>query len=118
MIDCKRWDVVTALFPFTDAPIKKPRPMLILSNVTFNRSHGHVIGCMITTGANSTWPSDHRIADLPACGLSHPSLVRWKVFTLPTHLLGRRIGALAEGDKVSVAAMLARIMGWRREGDR
>jgi mRNA interferase MazF len=109
MIDCERWDVVTALFPFTEAPVRKPRPVLVLSNGTFNRSHGHVIGCMITTGANSRWPSDHRIADLPASGLSHPSVVRWKLFTLPARLLGRKIGALAERDRVGVAATLDRI---------
>jgi mRNA interferase MazF len=65
---------------------------------------------MITTGSNSRWPSDHRIADLPASGLSHPSVVRWKLFTLPGHLLGRRIGALAEADRASVAATMALIV--------
>ena len=64
MIDCDRWDVVTALFPFTDAPVSKPRPVLVLSNAAFNRAHAHVIGCMITTGARSRWPSDHAIRDL------------------------------------------------------
>ena len=111
MIDCERWDVVTALFPFTDAPVRKPRPVLVLSREGFNRRHGHVIGCMITTGAGSRWPSDHAIADLPATGLSHPSLVRWKVFTLPGPLLGRRIGTLGDVDRVGVTAHMAAILG-------
>jgi mRNA interferase MazF len=111
MTDCERWDVVTALFPFTDAPVKKPRPVLVLSHGGFNRRHGHVIGAMITTGAGSRWPSDHAIADLPAAGLSHPSLVRWKVFTLPVALLGRRIGALGAADRRHVAALQADVLG-------
>jgi mRNA interferase MazF len=111
MIDCERWDVLTALFPFTDVAVRKPRPVLVLSHDGFNRRHGHVISCMITTGAGSRWPSDHAIADLPATGLSHPSLVRWKVFTLPGALLGRRIGSLGEVDRAGVAAQMAAILG-------
>jgi mRNA interferase MazF len=111
MIDCERWDVVTALFPFTDAAARKPRPVLVLSRENFNRRHGHVIGCMITTGAGSRWPSDHAIADLGATGLSHPSLVRWKVFTLPGALLGRRIGTLGDVDRAGITAQMATILG-------
>jgi mRNA interferase MazF len=43
MIDCERWDVLTALFPFTDVAARKPRPVLVLSHDGFNRRHGHVI---------------------------------------------------------------------------
>lgn len=110
MIAFERWDVVTALFPFTDAPVRKPRPVLILSGGGFIRSHAHVIGCMITTGAGSRWPSDHVIAELVPCGLSHASVVRWKVFTLPIDLLGRRIGALSDLDRAGVAAGRAAIL--------
>lgn len=111
MMDCEQWDVVTALFPFTDIPVRKPWPVLVLSGAGFNRDHGHVVGCMITTGAGSQWPSDHPIADLAAAGLPHPSVVRWKVFTLPGALLGRRIGALSETDMRGVAARRTVILG-------
>lgn len=111
MIDFERWDVVTALFPFTDSENKKPRPVLVLSHGDFNRLHNHVVGCMITTGARSHWPTDHRIADLEATGLEHSSVVRWKVFTLPVALLGRRIGNLAGADRLAVAAVMDRVLG-------
>lgn len=110
MIACERWDVVTALFPFTDAAIRKPRPVLVLSNGAFNRAHGHVISAMITTGAKSRWQSDHAIAELATTGLTHASVVRWKLFTLPLTLLGRRIGDLAPRDRAVVADRLARIL--------
>jgi hypothetical protein len=44
-------------------------------------------------------------------GLPHPSLVRWKVFTLPGALLGRRIGSLGDFDRAGVAAQMAAILG-------
>jgi mRNA interferase MazF len=106
----ERWDVVTALFPFTDVAVRKPRPVLVLSNGGFNRRHAHVIGAMITTGAGSRWPSDHPITDLRAAGLSHASLVRWKVFTLPVAFLGRKIGELGDLDRGSLAETLTAIL--------
>lgn len=110
MIDFERWDVITALFPFVDALVRKPRPVLVLPNGAFNRAHAHLIGCMITTAAGGSWPSDHAIGDLPASGLSHPSVVRWKVFTLPAAVIGRRIGALSEADRTRVSARMATIL--------
>lgn len=106
----ERWDVVTALFPFTEVAARKPRPVVVLSNDSFNREHGHLICCMVTTGAGSTWPSDHRLVDLAACGLSHASLVRWKVFTLPISVVGKRIGALGGVDRGAVAARLGQVL--------
>jgi len=110
MIDCERWDVVTALFPFTETAVRKPRPVLVLSNRTFNRDHRHIMGAMITTAARSRWPSDHEITDLGTTGLEHASIVRWKLFTLPLALLGRRIGMLAPNDRANVATLQFQIM--------
>lgn len=105
-----RWDVVTALFPFTETAARKPRPVVVLSGADFNRDHGHVIACMITTGAGSHWPSDHQIADLAKAGLSHASVVRWKVFTLPLSVIGKQIGTLAAPDKGAIAARMAQVL--------
>jgi mRNA-degrading endonuclease toxin of MazEF toxin-antitoxin module len=111
MIDCDRWDVITALFPFVELPIRKPRPVLVLSRRAFNMAHAHVIGCMITTGAGTHWPSDCPIRDLRTAGLSHRSVVRWKVFTLPAALIGRRIGALSADDRVTMDVSVAAVIG-------
>ncbi len=110
MTDFDRWDVVTALFPFTDTNVKKPRPVLVLTDATFNRDHGHLIGSMITTGARSQWPSDYRIEHLSSTGLSHSSVVRWKIFTLPLALIGRKVGKLAHADSDEIAKSIARII--------
>jgi mRNA-degrading endonuclease toxin of MazEF toxin-antitoxin module len=110
MMAFERWDVVAALFPFTDVAVRRPRPVLVLSSAAFNREHGHVIGCMITRGARSRWPSDHAIRELGPTGLRHDSIVRWKLFTLPFSVISRRIGAVAAGDREPLSAKLAGIL--------
>jgi mRNA-degrading endonuclease toxin of MazEF toxin-antitoxin module len=105
-----RWDVVVALFPFTDIEVRKPRPVLVLSDRAFNQTHGHFIAAMITTGVDSQWPSDCRIEDLAACGLKHASLVRLKLFTLPLAVAPRRIGRLGAVDLNAVGPALAQVL--------
>lgn len=106
----ERWDIVTALFPFTDIAVRKPRPVLVLSERSFNRDHRHIIGGMITTGARSRWPSDHPIADLPPTGLGTASVVRWKLFTLPFSVIARRIGWLGEDDRSQIIVRASEIL--------
>lgn len=106
----KRWDVAVALFPFTESDQRKPRPVVVLSDSAFNEAHGHVIAAMITTGARSQWPGDHAIAELEPTGLSHASVVRWKLFTLPREIIARRIGALGSQDRGTCAAKMAGIL--------
>lgn len=97
-------DVVVGLFPFVDAPVRKPRPILIVSNAAFHNDHDRIIGAMITTGAGSAWPSDTPITDLAAAGLRHASLVRLKLFTLPAQAIATRIGALGARDAREIRA--------------
>lgn len=109
-VEFRRWDVAVALFPFTQSDQRKPRPILILSDAPFNGAHAHVIAAMITTGANTRWPSDHAIHDLSPTGLSCPSVVRWKIFTLPIAALSRKIGTFGPADKGLLAAAMAGIL--------
>lgn len=106
----ERYDVLTAFFPFVDVPVRKPRPVMVLSNSAFNAANGHVVTAMITTGAGSSWPSDQPIGDLAAAGLQHPSVIRCKLFTLPNGQIGRRIGHLAEPNRARLAAQFAAIL--------
>lgn len=106
----ERWDLVKALFPFTDVPVRKPRPVLVLSSGRFNHEHGHIIGCMITTAAGGRWASDIPITDLAKAGLARSSVVRWKMFTLPFDLIGGRIGSLGDEDRGPVAARMTQIL--------
>ena len=104
-----RGDVVVVPFPFVDASLAKRRPALILSGRSFNRENGHLLCAMITTATHSRWPSDHPIADLDSAGLAHASVVRFKLFTLPDHLIVRALGRMAGLDWKPVEAILSRV---------
>lgn len=110
-MDFERYDVLTALFPFVDVPVRKPRPVVVLSTRPFNGTHGHVVTAMITTGADSHWPSDVPIVDLAAAGLRHGSVIRCKLFTLPNGQIGRRIGHLGEPNRTRLALQMDAILG-------
>lgn len=98
---CSQWDVVTVPFPFTDKPVAKKRPALVLSNTAFNRS-GNTVLAMITTKGHRPWPGDSEIEEYSAAGLNLQCQVRLKVFTLDNRLLLKRIGHLSENDSKKV----------------
>jgi mRNA interferase MazF len=100
---CDVGDVVVVPFPFVDVAAEKRRPSLILSRAAFNAAHGHSICAMITTAAQTRWPSDVAIRDFSAAGLSRPCVIRWKVFTLPNDYILKRAGRLAARDRRAVA---------------
>lgn len=97
------WDVVVARFPFSDVAAAKVRPALVLSNPGFVRESEHVILAMITTAKSSAWPGDVPITDLGLAGLTAPSVVRMKIFTLDLRIVPRKIGMLGPRDRRAVA---------------
>ena len=84
-----RFDIVVVPFPFTDKAAQKRRPALVISDSkAFNQPAGHSVMAMITSAGNAPWPLDTHITDLKSAGLSAPSVVRMKLFTLD-HQIGR-----------------------------
>jgi len=65
---------------------------------------------MITSAAHHPWPGDHRLSDPGAAGLTKPSVVRWKLFTLDNRLLVRAIGRLSEDDRHAVGEKLKQVL--------
>ena len=106
-----QFDTVVVPFPFTDKAAVKRRPALTISTRDFNASHQQAIFAMITTTAQSAWPSDLRIRDLDAAGLKIPCVLRLKLFTLETALVLRRLGRLGDGDRQAARVMLADNLG-------
>jgi mRNA interferase MazF len=107
---CERWDVVVASFPFTDLPLSKGRPAVVLSDPTFQRGTGQAILAMITSGGHARWPTDVDITDLKSAGLRSASLVRLKMMTLVNGRISRRIGRLADDDKATLIGQLRSIL--------
>lgn len=101
------FDVVVVPFPFTDLPVTKKRPALVVSRRAFNAGHGHLTLAMITTAKNSDWPSDVEITDWKDAGLTRASRVRLKLFTLKESLILGRLGALSPKDQAAAQTALA-----------
>lgn len=95
---CDRYDVVVVPFPFTEIPVQKRRPVLVLSGRNFNAGNGHSLVAMITTAKETSWPSDVAIEDRAAAGLLLPCVLRLRFQTMPSGLIVRRLGRLAPAD--------------------
>ena len=98
----KAFDVVAVPFPFTDKQQAKRRPALVLSSATkFNEGATCCVMAMITTSTHESWPLDVVLKDEKDIGLSKPSIVRMKLFTLDERLIVKKIGKLGGRDKAS-----------------
>ena len=91
-------DTLLVPFPFTDLVLVKRRPCVVLSTQAFNQANGQSVMAMITSAKASTWSGDIDIHDIASAGISHPSVIRFKLFTLPNDLVLRKLGALAPPD--------------------
>lgn len=108
IITCNQWDVVVVPFPFVDVPKAKHRPTLVLSVSDFNQ-YGLVTLTMITTVKSRQHTRDYAITDLDTTGLTRPSLIRWKIFTLDSQIIKWKIGHLALIDQTKCQKLLKSI---------
>jgi mRNA interferase MazF len=102
IVTYRPFDVLVLPFPFTDSTAVKRRPALVVSVEQFQDRIGHLVLAMITSRENRGWPLDVELTDVRAAGLSHPSVVRMKLFTLDERFVLRRAGRLAEPDRRAV----------------
>lgn len=107
----KIFDVVVVPFPFTDHNTDKKRPALVLSDHDiFNDPTQNCVLAMITSAKNSDWPLDVKIGSLQKTGLSAPSKVRMKIFTLDSRLIIKKIGGLSNKDQKILKENLKKLM--------
>ncbi len=105
------FDVVVVPYPFTDKKYTKRRPALICSDGgNFNDQVEHSVMAMITSAKNAPWPLDVPITDLEAVGLSSPSKIRMKLFTLDHRHVIEKIGTLALKDQKAFIKALQRLI--------
>lgn len=103
----KHFDVVVVPFPFTDSAQTKRRPALVLSqSKNFNSKIEHSVLAMITSQKNEPWPLDCPIKDKKQSGLTAPSVIRMKLFTLDNRFIIRKIGHLSNEDQNHVKQSL------------
>ena len=90
----ERGDIVVVPFPFTDSAAQKVRPALVLSRAGIYSQTGQIICAMVTGAKKSVWPLDTRIEKWREAGLTIPSVVRMKLFTIDINLVARKAGSL------------------------
>ena len=106
MLTYKPFEVIVVPFPFTDKAATKRRPALVLSSESFNSAIRHSVLAMITSASHSAWPLDVTIQDLKDAGLTSPSVIRMKLFTLDHSLIQKHIGCLSLQDQTLVKSSL------------
>ena len=106
----KLFDVVVVPFPFTDQNTDKKRPALVLSEYAFNEATDNCVLAMITSAKNPEWPLDIHISSLQKAGLSSPSKIRMKIFTLDNRLILKKIGGLSSQDQKALQENLKKLM--------
>ena len=112
MATFERFDVVVVPFPFVDLPRTKRRPALVISRPeALGDAIDHSVMAMITSAKNAPWPHDVTIDGLDQAGLTAPSVVRMKLFTLDHRLVTRRVGHLSERDIDRVRDSIGRVLG-------
>jgi mRNA interferase MazF len=102
-------EIVVVPFPFTERPVSKRRPALVLSSDHFNREHDQLLLAMITSGT-TPWTSDLPIEHWREAGLAARCILRFKIFTLPKSLVLARVGDLFGSDRLAVEKRLATVI--------
>jgi mRNA interferase MazF len=107
------FDVVVVPFPFTDSAQTKRRPALVLSQCAdFGNKIDHSVLAMITSRKNAPWPLDCEITNKKKSGLTAPSVVRMKLFTLDNRFIIRKIGQLSDSDQKKVKQSLSQLFDY------
>lgn len=104
------FDIVVVPFPFTDSSKTKRRPALVLSQKTaFSSKINHSVLAMITSAKNDPWPLDVNITHGESSGLTAPSVVRMKFFTLDNRFILKKAGSLSTADQRKVTTNLKKL---------
>jgi mRNA interferase MazF len=106
------FDVVVVPFPFTDSAQTKRRPALVLSSETFGEKIEQSVLAMITSQKNDPWPLDCAIKHKIQSGLTAPSVVRMKLFTLDNRFILRKTGHLSKSDQNLVIESLSQLFSY------
>ncbi len=100
------FSIVVVPFPFTDTSQTKKRPAIVLSTKNHQEQTEHITLLMITSAKHSAWTTDYPIKNLAETGLSVPSIIRQKIFTLDQRLILSKIGCLSRNDRIAVLTLL------------
>ncbi|WP_164503861.1 type II toxin-antitoxin system PemK/MazF family toxin [Rickettsiales endosymbiont of Stachyamoeba lipophora] len=105
-----QFDIVKIPFPFNGNDNTKNRPAIVISSTTYQINNNNAILAMITSLNQSKWLEDIPLTNLERTGLSSPSKIRLKLFTLDQRFIINKIGELAALDRFKLQKHLKQIM--------
>lgn len=94
-----RGDIVFVPFMFTDRPVAKNRPAVVISSHAYHASRREIIIAAITSQIRRpAFVGDHEIEHWQDCGLPKPSVVTSILWTVKGRLISKVLGRMAETD--------------------
>ncbi len=109
------WDLVKVPFPYTNRPVQRRRPALVVAIPDAPGGRQFLCVVMVTSAANRGWPGDVAVSALEGAGLPAPSVIRTaKIATMEARDT-ERIGRLPDSDRhfvtAALRASLAHVLG-------
>lgn len=113
MASFKQGDVVRVPFPYTDRPVRRHRPALVVSKGEIGNEKTLLWVAMITSAENRAWPDDVAFGpSYSGAGLPAPSVVRpCKLATIEARH-AERLGRIKAELMSEVATALRRLLGF------
>src|SRR5438128_3963534 len=109
-------DIVLVPFPFTDLTAIKQRPALVISPRRLNDTRPDLVVVAITSQIPAALGEDEvRLpdAELAACGLPKPSIIKLgKIFTIHQGLIRKKLGQLPRRRLEEIRKRLLRSSEW------
>ena len=112
MTTCKRGDVVFVPFMFTDRPVAKKRPALVVSSDDYHRGRREAIVAAITSRVRRPLlVGDCLIEGWETCGLTKPSVATGIIRTVKAGMIVRVLGSMPERDLAAYQRALSGALG-------
>jgi mRNA interferase MazF len=112
MTDYKFGDIIPVPFPFTDQTTTKKRPAVIVSSSTYNQNRPDIVIMAVTSQIHSSgYFGDVRIQKWQQAGLLKPSVIKPILTTVEKGLVIKKLGSIADSDRVALAEELQSILG-------
>jgi mRNA interferase MazF len=107
-----RGDVVFVPFQFTDRPVAKNRPAVVISSEAYHASRREVIVAAITSRLRDPlFVGDHVIEGWRECGLVRASVATGIIRTVKAAMISRTVGIMPEADMTAYQHALCRALG-------
>jgi mRNA interferase MazF len=105
-------DVILVPFPFTDQSTTKRRPAAVVSSATYHRERRDLIILAVTSQRPpAAGVGEVGIARWKEAGLLKPSVLKPVLATIERRLVLRKLGRLADEDRLALREVLVAILG-------